>query len=333
MDWTTMSGITLIVDYLEFSIRYDSMYALLEMMPGELTVLEGGWKGHKESVLISGGLGRVSWTLGQLCQVSLPSKCLRELARLDDRFADLAGFIGTVQDDWDGNIGRIDVAWDDRRGVLDMDVIREALEDRAYTSRWRGGFEVRGWGNQEGSRCIYLGSRKSDAQLRLYNKAKEQCVKSHWVRVELQARRSRADALAAVYKRLNEDADGVMAELAGILIGYVTFREPTGHSNRSRWPIAPWWAEFLGGAERAQLGRRETDRTVEDIQGWIAHQVAPSLAVVELAMGAEAMWCWLHERVEAAKPRLGPRHRAIIAAAEEKLLVERDVGLECEDGQ
>jgi phage replication initiation protein len=106
-----------------------------------------------------------------------------------------------------------------------------------------------------------------------------------------------------------------MAELAGILRGYVAFRQPTGHSNRSRWPIAPWWGEFLGGAGRAQLGRRETDRTVEGIQDWIARQVAPSLAVLVEVMGFDEAWCWLYQQVEEAMLRLGPRHRAIIAAA------------------
>jgi hypothetical protein len=152
-------------------------------------------------------------------------------------------------------------------------------------------------------------------RLRIYDKASKQRVEGPWIRVELVARRKRADGLAAVYKRLNEDPEGVRAELAGILRGYLEFKEAGRHHDKDRWSPAEWWLRFLENAEKARLVLREHVRSVEDIERWIDVQVTPSLAILKLVRGEEVMWAWLDDRVEAARSRLGPRHRAILAAA------------------
>lgn len=313
-----MSGATLGVDWLDFTVPYEKGEAVVNLLPGPLVMRCGGWRGYTHSAWVVGGAGRAGWSPddpGRGLHLSLPARCLDALASLDPWFSDASGLIGLVQDGLDGHVTRLDLCWDDREGLLDMEVMRQALRSGACTSRWRGGLEVEGWGDQRGSRTLYLGSRASDTRLRIYDKAAEQSVEGQWVRIELVARRKRADSLAAEYKLLREDTGRTHAKMAGILRGYLDFKVPGQHTDRSRWPTADWWLQFLGRVEKSRVGSRQSVRTISDIERWIEKQVVPSLVVLEAVQGEAAMWGWLHDRVEAARPRLGPRHRTIIAAS------------------
>lgn len=181
-----------------------------------------------------------------------------------------------------GSVSRCDVALDDRAGFLDMDTIGAALDAKEVTSRWRVGNEHKSiWGN---GRTFYLGSSKSDARLRIYDKAAERGVEGHWIRVELQLRDERARGFVSQIV----EAGAVFGRIAaGVIRGYVEFKRPSGDETKSRWPIADWWAAFLESVEKVRITLEPRTRTLEDVKRWIQHQVGPWLAVCVETSGGD----------------------------------------------
>jgi len=151
------------------------------------------------------------------------------------------------------NITRIDLAYDDHVGLLDIHKIEDDARDRNLTCKAR---TVRGiwsdnWDDDIQGLTIEVGSRKSDVLIRIYDKAAERGFdhSKHWIRVELQLRAERA--LAGAMEILKEKHVGRTA--AGILRNYCVFRVPTADSNKCRWPIAPYWDRLLLDMERVRI--------------------------------------------------------------------------------
>lgn len=252
------------------------------------------------------------------------SQALDVLGALDVAWNDRPGVVGLVQDDLGGHVTRFDAAFDDLDGVLSMDTVGAALHAGEFTSRWKGGRAVEGFGGFAGSgRTFYLGSARSDAMLLIYDKSAERAARGvefggdHWIRVELRLRRERANAAAAVFKSVKENARAAMAHLAGVVRGYIEFKTPdASDSNKRRWAPAAWWVEFLGHVEKARLTVSESKlQTAEGLRAWVSGQVAPSLALLVEVMGFDAAWAFLYAESVEGRERWNARHRAIIAAS------------------
>ena len=151
------------------------------------------------------------------------------------------------------NITRLDLAYDDHTGVLDIHRIRRDVEDRNYVTRARKAFVI--WSDDLNEDIqgltVEVGSRQSRVLIRIYDKAAERGFdhSKHWIRVELQLREQRA--LAAVAQLIENQHVGKTA--AGIVRNYCTFRTPSGDSNKSRWPIAEYWDMVLMDMDRISL--------------------------------------------------------------------------------
>ena len=318
------------VDFLEFTVPAGAFYDLVGLLPGGLVPLERGWRGYTSSALVAGGKGRLAWSvdredMGVHC--SLGAEALAVFAGLDPRWGDVAGMLAVLRDELGGHVTRVDVAWDDKEGALDLDVMEAAVNEGSFTSRWRGGHTWKGWGDKAGSQTLYFGSGKSDTMLRCYDKRAERLSKGHevsedhWLRVELQLRRKRADAAAEVFQGAKVDPRAVFRHLAGILRGYLEFKVPSvSDSNKRRWEPAPWWVSFLGDVEKARLEVDAAVRTIGHVKAWVSNQVAPSLALLEKWMGSEAAWSFLRAQAVDGRARWGPRHRAILQATKQEQL-------------
>ena len=151
------------------------------------------------------------------------------------------------------NITRLDLAYDDHTGVLDIHRIRSDVEDRNYVSRARQAFVI--WSDNLNEdiqgMTIEVGSRQSRVLIRIYDKAAERGFDhtKHWIRVEVQLREQRA--MAAVAELVQNQHVGKTA--AGIVRNYCTFRIPSGDTNKSRWPIADYWDKLLMDMDRISL--------------------------------------------------------------------------------
>jgi len=223
-----------------------------------------------------------------------------------------------VQDQLHGRTTRIDVAFDDQDGLLDLDVVGRHLDEGLYVARWTRTDYHRSKINGVWGESRTLGSGRSDTMLRIYDKRAERLQKGHevehdhWLRVELQLRRKRANAAA---DQLKTKARDVWAYMAGVVRYMVDFKERGTSDQKTRWPVALWWARFLGFAEKARLVVEKEVKTLDHVKAWVWTQVAPSLAVLEEGMGFDDAWSFVYQTAQEGHKRLRPRHRAILAAS------------------
>ena len=152
------------------------------------------------------------------------------------------------------NITRIDLAFDDRDGILPI----ERIVQDTRSGYWTG--PAKKWvvyesGDQENNligRTVYIGSPSSMIRLRIYDKAAERAYsdgEKHWIRVELVLRHDRANAAAQEIL----DRNDIGEVLLGLLKNYCCFREESYDSNKSRWPITEYWQKLLDDVQRIRL--------------------------------------------------------------------------------
>lgn len=178
----------------------------------------------------------------------------------------------------DYNITRLDMAFDDHTGILDIDVLRDDTDDHHYVSRSRS------WKVEYGSAgtTIYHGSPKSNMYIRIYDKAAEQAAKSedphaledvHWIRVEMQMR----DEIALGF------VNGLMinpvgVQFRGVLHNYLRYVVPTDDTNMSRWDMAPYWAKLLEGVQKIRCWAAPgVDYTVWNLSNYVVNQAGNAL--------------------------------------------------------
>lgn len=150
-------------------------------------------------------------------------------------------------------VTRLDLAFDDHSGLLDIAQIERDTRDRNYISKSRKSRVT--WSDDldediQGM-TIEIGSRQSDVLIRIYDKAAERGYdhSKHWIRVETQLRKDRA--LAGVMMLMEEQHVGKLT--SGILRNYLTFRTPSDDSNKSRWPVAPYWEKLLVNMDKIRI--------------------------------------------------------------------------------
>jgi DNA relaxase NicK len=167
-------------------------------------------------------------------------------------------------DDW-GNIlrslredgikfTRLDLAFDDREGLLDPETIEAKIRSREYTSRYTAwnpdvaynGDECKKW-------IIRLGDNKGQSQLVFYNKRLEQLQRGfedmgHWVRAELRYHDKLAEELAS-WAIENPKLEGSESFLTNAIV----FREPGAGAQKVRWSPSDFWLQFTENCARMQL--------------------------------------------------------------------------------
>ena len=150
----------------------------------------------------------------------------------------------TIYNSLDYNITRLDMAFDDHTGLLDIAVLQDDTDEHNYVSRSRT------WMVQYGSAgtTIYHGSPKSNMYIRIYDKAAERNLEGvHWIRVEMQMR----DEIATGFvKGLQDNPVGV--QFRGVLHNYLRYVVPQADTNMSRWPLTTYWANLLEDVQRIQ---------------------------------------------------------------------------------
>ena len=204
------------------------------------------------------------------------------------------------------NISRIDIACDDREGNLCMDDIVRKVQDNEVNSRMTKRSVVVSYnGTQRNGSTVYIGAESSDFRVRIYDKALEQGIDGHWIRVELVMRHKNANAFAA--QLTNSETVGKLA--AQVINDKLSFID-RDDSNITRCTVCGWWSKFVDELETVRLVAREVvQHTVDQIQNWVEAQVGPSLAVLFRTKG---MAC-LFEVAKEACARLSDKQQYLIA--------------------
>lgn len=170
---------------------------------------------------------------------------------------DFIGLFQLFQQDDRFNITRLDVAFDDHTGILDIRQIfcdsdeQKQDEGQHFVSRFRIWDIHKKFKNGRPGASVVHGSEKSDVLIRIYDKAAERGLpkEQHWVRVELQLRKERASqfAFAAILEPI-----GTL--FRGVLVNYVRYVDDPGtDSNCWRWPMKPYWADLIDQAGRISI--------------------------------------------------------------------------------
>ena len=130
------------------------------------------------------------------------------------------------------HVTRLDVACDDRIGVLPMKSIVKDIERGNYISKMKKREIVRSGSDErlQGT-TVTLGSPQSQVRIRLYDKAAElEKSEQHWIRCEMQLRDDRAHSFMA-----RSMSTTIGHTYTGVLSNYLKILRPIKEdSNKSR---------------------------------------------------------------------------------------------------
>ena len=194
-----------------------------------------------------------------------------------------------------GHMTRLDLAIDDRNPYFTLPELYKIIKvEERFVSKFRTVEYIERFktsGELLGATC-YLGHRKSDIMLRIYDKQLEQISKGvdgadeqPWVRWELELKNEYANI---VLTDLLKGVD-VGSLVFGILSNYlrIIFLDDT---NKSRCSIDPKWQEFIDEVLKITLFVMQEPPTLKDKKEWVMKQIAPTITGLCLAEYGDINW-------------------------------------------
>lgn len=140
-------------------------------------------------------------------------------------------------------ITRLDVAYDDHSGILNIRDIVEDTQNGMYVIKsdyWETVLSSKG-------STVQIGSPQSKVLIRIYDKAAERGKPDkHWIRCEMQLRDDRAVQFTKIPLPIGQ-------AYAGVLLNYLRYVEPGEDSNKWRWPMRDYWCNLVEDAERISI--------------------------------------------------------------------------------
>ena len=229
-----------LIDWLSFTSQIHSpqdLISILGMDAASWTPGRGAY-GYKDrlyynccSIHYNGGPDMGVWVelSGQGC------RCFEDIGH-----GDYTMLFDLIDDNPDQmHLTRLDIAFDDHTGLLDM---QDVMEDTRLQN-WVG--PAASWTVTESNKgsSVVIGSPQSRVLVRIYDKAAERGrTGEHWVRVEMQLRDDRALQFSRLPYSIGE-------AFAGVLVNYLRYVEPVPtDSNKRRWPLRDYWADLVGRA-------------------------------------------------------------------------------------
>lgn len=298
-------------DWLSFTIKKPILIDLiitdyLKMNRDDFVSVERGNYGYKNQI-VNGNVRIYSdgnSDMGIHVQMS-GQGCRQVEEALDGDWLTLIKDIKAIE----GEFSRCDIAVDDKIGLLNIDIIQKKTEKKEYVSRFSSWALLTSCKNDSDKygKSVYFGSEKSDIRLRIYDKAVEQEVEDHWIRVELQLRDERANKALEFYLQ----GLSIGEIVTGVFKNYIRFVDlDQEDSNKRRWKTSKFWDEFVQDAELLKLTLGQKKRSIDDVYKWINKSVAPSLAL--LVKASEGDMGIMQNLVIEGSRRLKPKHLAML---------------------
>ncbi len=206
----------------------------------------------------------------------------------------------------DVRLTRLDVAYDDMTGVLDIDQICDKTRLQEFVSR------IQRWESIYGSKgnSVNFGSKGSNVFIRIYDKARERGFTDsrHWIRCELQLRKE--NACGFVNKLLD---NSLSALYTGVLKNYLSFREPSEDSNKRRWDESPWWTAFINNAKAISVADKPgVVYNLSVCEKYVLTQPVGSIKTLIKIYGADEFI----EMIRKAPNPKNPKYRRLVAEVE-----------------
>lgn len=207
---------------------------------------------------------------------------------------------------WDGlfqfisgnglKITRLDVAFDDHSGLLDIRRIVEDTQEGNYVSRsdyWETVLSSKG-------STVQIGSPQSKVVIRIYDKARERrCPEGeHWIRVELQLRDDRAVQFTRLPLGLGE-------AFSGVLLNYLRYVIPDEtDSNKWRWLLQPYWLAMLEVVTPIRIYTSPgTEYNLERCQSYVIGQVGNAIDCMIQIYGLHEFKAMVDKRGTSSNPK------------------------------
>lgn len=206
-----------------------------------------------------------------------------------------------ISDSDNYHITRLDVAYDDKIGILNIDTVYKETEKNHYLSKFRG-YTLE---KSDKGTCIYIGSKTSEILFRCYDKAKERNREEdgHWVRWEMLLRRERALAFISEYMQCEEDIGRVFS---GVLNNYVRYVKPNRtDSNMKRWQSQKWWLKFTQSCERISLYTPcDVEYNLAKCEDYIYRQAGNALDTLLKIKGPEKAYAGIERKQAEAEQKI-----------------------------
>jgi hypothetical protein len=173
------------------------------------------------------------------------------------------------------HVTRLDVAFDDHVGLLDMEVLRRDADADNYVCRMKEGYDRKN--RHDHAITVVHGSERSEIMFRIYDKAKERGYTDgrHWVRFEIQMRRDHAKNFLA--KMALQPVGEVFA---GVVNNYLRYVKPNEtDTNKRRWETADYWKDFIRTTEKISLYEKPgTEYNLSNLEQYVINQGAAAAA-------------------------------------------------------
>lgn len=315
-------GISL--DWESFTVNLSAPKEVQQKIGGEWTKRKGGFLGYPASAESS--LGEVKIVMGYgkhqapgEIHVSISGQACRALG-----YEKLQELTRWAQEEKQGRVTRLDVAFDDFSGQMTVDKVDQARKEGQCVKRSKSSRrytevkEVKGKEIVTGD-GVYFGKRESETFIRCYNKRLEQEAKGkevkheHWTRIEVEYKGERANAVAGVFKSLPADLFAPVA--VSYLCSSLDFVQATREDEdweRSRAPRVEWWQYLTEGMKRVRIAMEKPVFEIKKTLEWLQGAVMPMLLSVcaHPQLGQQ----WLLENIVGSHDRWKAKHRAFVAA-------------------
>jgi phage replication initiation protein len=314
------SPFTLIIDWLPFTLPSGSAGDTIQMLGGDWTRSQTGFRGYPASWITtsrSRGVGKLG--------TRAPRAPLE--VHVDLSAGIVAPWpIGKVRTvlQWilkqDGHLTRLDCALDDRNSCVPLSTIRQAIEVGQCVTRADRMQSISSSSIHHATpsgETLYLGSRQSQTLLRVYDKRLKSQAKQRedWqdygIRWELELKKDRAQVCGQVLSYLDE-ADW-LEFIVGVLRGYVDFRATSRDEEeefRYRAPLLDWWLLLTDGFKKGRFVVEKEAQTLSKVKRWVSQSVSPMLAVI-CAADSDGH-AWLDKQIVAGKRRWKGTHRGLL---------------------
>lgn len=200
------------------------------------------------------------------------------------------------------NIKRLDVAYDDFDGVLDLPLLIQETQKHNFVARFND------WqcivGNKGNS--VNHGSNKSDVYIRIYDKKMERNRDDleHWVRCEMQLR----SVCALGFIKLNGD---IRKNYFDVLNNYLRYILPSDNvTNKSMLVTAPYWLNFMESFDTKSIfAKPGVEYNISNLDNLVFNQMGGAVSTMIDVMGVDDFVNELKQR-QKGKP-LNPKYRDI----------------------
>lgn len=156
------------------------------------------------------------------------------------------------------HVSRLDIAYDDFSGVIDLETMANQARNFWFTSRLQRCAilsESKISETEIAGLTVGHGSKSSRIYIRCYDKRYERSAideLEHWVRFEIQLRDENAMGFINFSAPLG-------AKFSGVISNYLNYREQGIDENKRRWKLSPWWVSFLGDCEKISISSKKTE--------------------------------------------------------------------------